>query len=161
MNLFYISWEKVLEDSANFIKNSLLEIWISVEIKPISINELWKTIINKNSYDMILAWINLWYFDYNIFPYFHSSQAKSGYNFSNIKKTSLDILLEDLKSIWDNKETKEKILEILKNEQIIKTLYTPKLSLLIDKNIKNTIVSEKMIDKSDRKNIFNNIYIKE
>lgn len=160
LNLFYLSWEKVLEDTANFIKNSLLEIWVNVIIKPISLNELWKTITDKSSYDIIIAWINLWYFDYNIFPYFHSSQAKSWYNFSNIKKTSLDILLEDLKSIWDKKETKEKILEILKNEQIIKTLYTPKINLLIDKNIKNIIVPEKLTDKTDRRIIFNNMYVK-
>ena len=34
-------------------------------------------------------------------------------------------------------ETHTKILEILKEEQVIKTLYTPKINLLVDKNLKN------------------------
>jgi hypothetical protein len=46
----------------------------------------------------MLAGINTGYFDFNIFPYFHSSQAQLGYNFANVKKLSIDILLEELKS---------------------------------------------------------------
>jgi hypothetical protein len=49
---------------------------------------------NKD-YDMILVGINLGYFDYNLFPYLHSSQIKTGFNLGKIKKLSLDILLEE------------------------------------------------------------------
>lgn len=165
LNLFYISSEKELEEAAYFIKNSLDEIWINIELFPITISDLSKILSNKDEYDMLLTWVNLWYFGYNIFPYFHSSQVKNGYNFSNIKKTSLDILLEELKS--DIKTPEEisdiqaKILDILQKEQVVKTLYTPKINLLIDKNIKNVKIYDKLINKSERKYIFDSIYIKE
>ncbi len=165
LKLYYLSNQKDLEDTANFIKNSLLEIWINVETVSFNITDIKSILDDKDKYDMIITWVNLWFFDYNIFPYFHSSQAKNWYNFSNIKKTSLDILLEDLKSWLKNPEeiekTKEKILEILKKEQIVKTLYTPKLNLLIDKNIKNINIPEKLVNKSSRKDIFSTLNIKE
>ena len=165
ISLYYISTEKDLEKTAYFIKNSLKEIWISVELFPITVSNLSKLLTNKDKYDMLLTWINLWYFDYNIFPYFHSSQVKNWYNFSNIKKTSLDILLEDLKSETKNdkeiEKIKEKIIEILKKEQIIKVLYTPKINLLIDRNIKNISIPNKLKNKDERKYIYDSLYIKE
>jgi len=76
-----------------------------------------------------------------MFPYLHSSQAESGYNFSNIKNLSLDIILEEMKgnNLSNTKiiELEDKIAEILQEEQIMKTLYSPKLKLLVDKNIEN------------------------
>ena len=165
LDLFYISSERELEETAFFIKNSLLEIWVKVELFPISISDLSKILLDKEKYDMLLTWVNLGYFDYNIFPYFHSSQVKNGYNFSNIKKTSLDILLEELKSDIKTPEytTKvmSKVLDILEKEQIVKTLYTPKINLLIDKNIKNINIPDKLVNKSARKDIYDSIYIKE
>jgi hypothetical protein len=127
---------------------------------------MWKELSSPwewKRYDMILAGINLWYFPFNLFPYLHSSQVKSGYNFSNIRKTSLDILLEELK--WDTlpktsiEPIQKKILQILEKEQILKTLYTPKIDILIDKNIKNTSLQEYIPNKSLRSEIFNNMYI--
>ncbi|MDP2090683.1 MAG: ABC transporter substrate-binding protein [Candidatus Gracilibacteria bacterium] len=165
LDLYYLSTEKQLETTAQFIKDSLLEIGIEVQLFPISITDLRETLSEKSSYDMVLTGVNLGYFDYNIFPYFHSSQLKSGYNFSNIKKTSLDILLEDLKSGIKTQEemdkTKDKVLEILKAEKIVKTLYTPKINLLIDKNIKNVELPSKLVNNSARKEIFNSMYTKE
>lgn len=165
LNLYYLSSEKEIEKTASFIRNTLLEIWIDTILFPIWLDNLKEIIYDKNKYDMILSWLNLSIFDYNIFPYFHSSQAKSWYNFSNIKKTSLDILLEDLKSeIKTQEEIKEiqnKILEILKNEQVIKTLYTPQIDFLIDKNFKNIILPNRLLNKSSRKVIYDNILVRE
>jgi hypothetical protein len=114
---------------------------------------------------MILSWVNLWYFKFNIFPYFHSSQSKSGYNFSNIKKTSLDLLLEELKSNILNeekvKELETKVLDILKDEQIIKTLYTPKNNLLVDKNLKIEKAYENLPAKYLRSYVLNYSYTKD
>jgi hypothetical protein len=77
----------------------------------------------------------------------------------------LDILLEDLKSDIRSKEETEKIknkvLSILKTEQVVKTLYTPKINILIDKNIKDISINEKLINKNSRKSIFDDLYIKE
>jgi hypothetical protein len=114
---------------------------------------------------MILSWENLWYFEFNIFPYFHSSQSKSGYNFSNIKRTSLDLLLEELKSNILNEEKvielENKVLEILKEEQIIKTLYTPKINLLVDKNLKIEKAYEKLPARYLRSYVLNSSYTKD
>jgi hypothetical protein len=46
-------------------------------------------------------------------------------------------------------------------EQIVKTLYTPKNNLLIDKNIKNVSIPSKLANKDERREIYNNIYINE
>lgn len=165
LKLYYLNSEKELEQTAYFIQNSLKELWITTELIPIDISNIWKILSNKDSYDMILTWVNLWYFNFNIFPYFHSSQVKNWYNFANFKKPSLDILLEELKSNINDDEKiikiQEKILKILKDEQIIKTLYTPKINLLIDKNLKNTDFIEELPNKSLRSYILNSSYIKD
>lgn len=165
LRLYYLNTEKALDQTANFVKSSLKELWIEIELVPFDLNNVAKVLANKDDYDMILTWVNLWIFEYNIFPYFHSSQSKTGYNFSNIKKTSLDILLEELKSntLSNDKiiENETKVLEILKDEQVIKTLYTPKINLLVDKNLKNEVNYTKLPNKSLRSYVMNSSYIKE
>jgi len=169
LKLIYTWTEKDLVDTAEFIKKTLGEYGIDLQIQSININDLWKYISSwdtANSYDMILAWINLWYFDFNIYPYFHSSQAKLWYNFSNIKKLSLDIILEDINSNKIQKEwlveKKNNALKIIKDEQVIKTLYTPLLNLLIDKNINNKIGKQSISSwQIDRVSYLSEIYINE
>lgn len=169
LKLIYLWTEKDLIDTAEFIRTTLWEYWIDVQLQSVDLNDLSKFISSWdsfNNYDMILAWINLGYFDFNIYPYFHSSQAKLWYNFSNIKKLSLDIILEDINSNKIHEETlKDKqinALKIIKDEQVVKTLYTPLLNLLIDKNInnissKNSILSGQI----DRVGYLSQIYINE
>lgn len=144
LKLMYIWWEKDIAGTSEFIKTTLSEYGINIQADSIDVTDLWKFIsdwYSFNNYDMILAGINLWYFDFNIYPYFHSSQVKSGYNFSNVKKLSLDLILEEINSNKIDKETLQKkqqqALNIIKDEQIVKTLYTPLLNLLVDKNIHN------------------------
>ncbi|MDD2907878.1 MAG: ABC transporter substrate-binding protein [Candidatus Gracilibacteria bacterium] len=165
LRLYYLNTEKALDQTANFVKNSLKELGIEIELVPFDLNSVAKVLSNKDDYDMILTGVNLGYFEFNIFPYFHSSQSKTGYNFSNIKKTSLDILLEELKSdiLSEEKitENENKILEILKDEQVIKTLYTPKINLLVDKNLKNKFAYNKLPNKALRSYVLNSSYIKE
>jgi hypothetical protein len=50
-------------------------------------------------------------------------------------------------------------LDIFRKEQVIKTLYTPKISLLVDKNIKNNGIKEYMPNTSLRSEILNESYI--
>ena len=165
INLAYIKSTIYLEKTAQLIKNYLYDSWINVTLKPIDIFELNTFVQNKNQYDIFLAWINLWNFKHNIFPYFHSSQSENGYNFSNIKKASLDILLEELKINTKNNSKKTKLisdtLNILSKQQIIKVLYSPKINLLIDKNISNVIIPKILTNKSSRSLIYKHIYIKE
>lgn len=165
LRMVYINSEKHLDTSANFIINSIKELGMEVEASPISLSNIQNILLDKSSYDMLLTWVNLWYFDFNIFPYFHSSQTETWYNFSNIKKSNLDLLLEDLKSWIINKEEeikiKEEINQIFKEEQVIKTLYTPKINLLVDKNLNINKVYNYLPNESLRSYIVNSSYIKE
>jgi len=140
LRLYYIDNKIELSKVANLIKNSLESYGILVETLPISINDLNKKVLSQEKdYDMILVWIDLGYFDFNIYSYFHSSQAKEWFNFSNIKNLNLDILLEELNSNILSKEKRielqKKIIEILNNKQIFKTIYSKENIVLVDKNI--------------------------
>ncbi|MCH2188463.1 ABC transporter substrate-binding protein [Candidatus Gracilibacteria bacterium] len=165
LDFYYVDTEKDLEQTALFIQETIENTGIEVEMFPVSINGLVNIVKNKNSYHIVLAGIHLGYFDENIFPYFHSSQSKNGYNFSQIRKTSLDILLEEMKSGNIEREraekTKEKILDILRDEYIISPLYTPRIHLLIDKKIKNISFPEYIPLSSLRGSIAKNLYIQE
>jgi hypothetical protein len=74
-------------------------------------------------------------------------------------------LLEELKSniLSGTKieELKNKVLEILKKEQVVKTLYTPKINLLLDKNLKIEKIYEEFPNKVMRAYILDSSYIKD
>lgn len=167
INLDYIWLQKENKIVASQIKNEMETYWILVNLREIwSIKLLNEKITNWNKdYDMILVWVNLWSFDFNLFDYFHSSQAKNAYNFSNVKRIDLDIALENLKSNIQNKTQadalKREVLDILKKEQIIKTIESPYIKYLVDKNIKNLKVPEKIPDTSYRFESFQDAYILE
>jgi len=140
LSLYYIESNLYNKTTAEYIKGKLENLWIEVNLQAIDIKTLTNSLKNwEKNYDLLIAWINLWYFDFNIFPYFHSSQAKYWYNFSNLKKLSLDQILEELKShnLWEDKLKllEEKINTILKQEAVFKPLFTPLYSNLVDKNI--------------------------
>ncbi len=164
INLLFINSDKNISDTVNFIKESIENAGIKINIIESSVASLTNDLRKEDApYDMVVIWVNLGYLDFNMFPYLHSSQAESGYNFSNIKNLSLDILLEEMK--WNNLsntkilELEEKIWEILKEEQILKTLYSPKLKLLVDKNIENYSLASYMPDDIYRLNPLINSYI--
>jgi hypothetical protein len=73
----------------------------------------------------------------------------------------LEELKSDIKNPEEINKIQKKVLDILQSEQIIKTLYSPKINLLIDKNIKNISIPKKLMNKSERKDLFKSIYIKE
>ena len=164
LNLLFINSDKNISDSVNFIKESVENAGVKINIIESSVASLTNDLRKESApYDMVVIWVNLGYFDFNMFPYLHSSQAESGYNFSNIKNLSLDILLEEMKgnNLSNTKilELEEKIIEILQEEQIVKTLYSPKLKLLVDKNIENYSLASYMPDDIYRLNPLINSYI--
>jgi hypothetical protein len=116
----------------------------------------------RNNYDLILVWLNLWYFNYDLFPYLHSSQVKNGYNLANFKKSTLDESLELLRSSSlsdsDEKIQKENIVTILSEEQILKSIYQPTERLLVDKNIKNFSFWEYLPNYTERINYIRWVY---
>lgn len=142
LNLSYLDTKQDFLQTSTIIKNILSTYGISVNLTGISANDLNTQMTqNKEAYDMILVGIDLGYFNFNIFPYFHSSQASGGYNFSNTKSLNLDIALEELKSnILSPERTKElevKVLTLLGERHNMKTLYTKKQTYLVDQNIKD------------------------
>ena len=164
LNLLFINSDKNISDSVNFIKESIENAGIKINIIESSVSSLTNDLRKEGApYDMVVIWVNLGYLDFNMFPYLHSSQAESGYNFSNIKNLSLDIILEEMKgnNLSNTKilELEDKIVEILQEEQIMKTLYSPKLKLLVDKNIENYSLSSYMPDDIYRLNPLINSYI--
>lgn len=164
LHLIYLNSRKDFDQTANFIQKSLKEIWITTELSALNKTEFWKAIISKD-YDMIIWWIDSGFFTFNLFPYFHSSQEKTWFNYSNIKKTSLDVILEELKeNIYTEEKTKklqQDALKVIQKEQIIKTLYTPKSSLLIDKSIKLENNFDYLPDTTLRSEVIENLYLKQ
>lgn len=119
----------------------------------------------EKNYDLLITGINLGLFEYNIAPFFHSGQAKTGFNFSKLKNLSLDMLLEELKSRQLETEAlksiETKILDILKSEAVIKTFYSPYNIVYIDRNLKNTTFVENMPYAYCVYDVIQNSYIKE
>lgn len=164
LRFYYLDNQKEFYQIANIIKNNFDTYWIYAEIIPISIQELKNKISNdEKDYDMLLIWIELWYFNFNIFPYFHSSQVKWWVNFSNKKDLNLDIILEELKSnIFDKEKTQElekKAISIIKEKQILKTLYSKENVILIDKNIKNFELNKNLKSTLEINQALNSAYV--
>lgn len=151
IRLVYINSDTNIEITAQEIKNQLDEKWIFIELIPLSLAEVTKWLRDETlQYDAILIGINLGYFDFNLFPYFHSSQVKNGYNFSNFKQLWLDILLEELKSnnlsTSKKSQLKEKVTAILQEASIMKTLYRPTTNFLVDQNLKGFSFNKNLPD---------------
>lgn len=163
-DIYYIDSIKEASQIAEEIKSKLIPLWVDSRLNPISILEFTKSLIEwEKNYDIMIAGINLWYYDFHIFPYFHSSQAKSWLNLANIKNPELDIVLEELKwhYVSDSKQEQlqERVLEIIKRENIIKTFYNPKLNYLVDRRIKNYWLEEKIPNVEERFSGFKNSFI--
>ncbi len=166
LELYYISEKPDYEIAAENIKKSLEEEWIKVHLSGITTSDL-TTLLSewKKNYDMLLTWINLWYFDFDIYPYFHSSQIESRSNYANFRKLDLDILLEDLRNQVLSEEKintqEKKVLSIISNNNLSKTIYTPILSNLVDKNIKWYSLQKRIPEKIYRFAPLKKSYIKE
>ncbi|MBW7954742.1 hypothetical protein H3C61_02930 [Candidatus Gracilibacteria bacterium] len=147
LRLLYIENKDDILKTANIIKTSLETFGIGVDLVPTSITDLNKKIISgEKNYDILILGLDLGYFPQNIYPYFHSSQAKNGYNFSGVKNLDLDIYLEELKQGVLSSEKvldlEKKSIEIFALKQIFKPLYLKESIVLIDNNIKNFILPQ-------------------
>ncbi len=155
IRILYVESDENITQSALEIKKQIEEKWVFVELIPESLVNITRGLRNESlEYDGVLIWINLWYFDSNVFPYFHSSQIENGYNFANYKQLGLDILLEELKSnnlsLSKKEELTDKILDILKESVSLKVLYTPKIRLLVDRNLEWFSLEEILPDEIHR-----------
>ena len=156
LNLVYINWSNEIEKAAMNIKEQLEKKWIKINISSIKIKELTNKIKNnKESYHILLAWENLWYFNFDISKYFYSWQINKWTNFSKIKNSNLDNILEDLKwypIIDKNKRIKQQkeILKILEKENIFIPLYSPYYSNLVTKDINWYTLNKQLVQNKYR-----------
>ncbi|MCD5380709.1 ABC transporter substrate-binding protein [Candidatus Gracilibacteria bacterium] len=166
LELYYLSGKTDYKKTAEHIQKTLNTHGIKIELREISTQNLNTLLVEKKkNYDMLLAGVNLSYFDFNIYPYFHSSQIESGYNFSNFRKLDLDIVLEELKSklLGEDKIAvlEKKALTIIEENHLAKTIYTPILSNLVDKNIKGYELSKNIPENIYRFEPLQKSYVKE
>ena len=143
LNLVYLRWSEEIKKTADFVKNSLENLWIKINLEEKKVIDIAQNIKdNKENYHMILAWINLSYFPFDLSKYFYSGQISKWQNFAKIRNSKLDDILEDLNSSYllDSKIKREKqqqINNIIKDENIFIPLYSPYYSNLVLKNIEN------------------------
>lgn len=189
VKIWFVEWSKQFSDVSNIIKLKLEASWIKVELIPQKLTDITKSVSENNeNYDLVITWINLGYFNFNLSKYFYSWQISKWKNLSKIKNSDLDNILEDLKSSLLEKETRRKlqksILNILSKEAIFKPLYSPYNTNLVIKNIewyelstsipsniyrfdpisKSYILKSKIINSTDKntfgfmKFLFNNLF---
>lgn len=163
-DIYYIDSIKETSQIAQEIKSKLIPLWVESRLNPVSIIDFTKFLISgEKNYDIMIAWINLWYYDFHIFPYFHSSQAKNWLNLANIKNPELDIVLEELKwhyvSDSKQKQLQERVLDIIKEENIAKTFYNPSINYLVDRRIKNYFLEWQIPSTEERFSGFQNTFI--
>ncbi len=166
LQFVYTKQTPYMESLAQEIATRLKTLGIDVQVTPLSTEDL-QTIITKGEkqYSMILTGINLWIFDYNIFPFLHSWQAEKGFNFAKLKNLALDILLERLKSSQLNSDSlkvlQTQVLDILKKENVFVPLYSPYNSFFIDKNLKQLKTATVLPYSSSLFDVGENMYLKE
>lgn len=143
LELYYISAKKDLSQTAEYIADKLEKKWIKVNLRAITIVDLNQLLKQwSKNYDLLLTWINLWYFDFDISSNYSSDEIDKNHNsnFSNFQLLDLDIVLQELKTKLLTKDKRflleKKAFKIIKNNNLSKTLYTPIFSNLVDGNIK-------------------------
>lgn len=100
IKLASVELSPIIAPIAKAIEKSLVAVGITVETETLTPENFQSSIIKegKKEYDLLLTGVNLGLMGYNVFPFFHSGQAQTGFNFTKIKNPNLDTLLEELKS---------------------------------------------------------------
>ncbi len=138
------------QQTANFLKNSLKEVGIQLEVEAFEWEDF-KEKMTTNNYDLILSGWNLSYIP-NITNLFHSSKINNG-NFIAYNNEELDLLLDSYLSSENLTTKKEKFSEIeehIVNELPYISLFFRNSALLCNKKVKGDINPESY-------NIFANI----
>jgi hypothetical protein len=143
VKLAAIELSPVIIPMAEAIEKALSAVGITVEKEILTPEAFQASVIKegKKEYDLLLTGVNLGLMGYNVFPFFHSGQAQTGFNFTKVKNPSLDALLEELKSkdLGETglKSARERILAILKREAVVLTLSRPIVPYSIDRAVRN------------------------
>lgn len=131
-SVVYPVGSEVLSAYAENISKTAVQYGIELELIPASKEQIEDIASGqKREYDIFLTGVHTGIFDYNIFPSFHSGQAKSWLNFSGIRDTKLDGLLEQSRDgVYYSSPTqliqlKQDILSVLDPLSIVYTIGSP------------------------------------
>lgn len=166
LNLEFLDNWQIFSSLADKIKEEFKTLWIYVDVQSVDQKKI-ENIVNKweKDYDMLLTWVNHWYYYYNITPFFHSWQAKEWFNFAKLKNTHLDLLLEKLKAsnLSDEKlkAIEKESFDVFKTEAVVKTFYDPYSKFYVDKNLKDIIKVEMLPNSYYTYDTIKNSYIME
>lgn len=159
-NLLTIN-DNIYINVANEIKKELENIGITINVVILDINNFKNSIRNRN-YDMLLIGQNIGS-DFDLYPYWHSSQAEHpGLNLSMYKNPEVDLLLENIRTEFDGTKHVQMLKyladRILKDKPII-LLYTNISTMVVSDEIKNFNI-EFLSSYKDRFFYLNQWYIK-
>lgn len=116
-------------------------------------------------YGLLLAGINLGMFGYNLYPYFHSGQAESGYNFSKVRDIQLDAQLEklrsDVRSGLSLVDIQKQVSKTITDLAIFYPLHSPYLHILVDKNLKAISSFNTLPSSSYLSDVLRSVHIRE
>lgn len=94
--------------------------------------------LNKRDYDIVLFGQNLGY-NLDAYSFWHSSEAREGgSNLSNLKSSSVNAWLEQIRSSFDSTERRKRLANlraVLSEEVPAVMLYTPTYSYVVDKKV--------------------------
>lgn len=142
LSIAYIASSEFLDSYAAFVGEQIEQAGIKVTYQPLEADSLSDILSQEDSdYDILLTGIHLGIFDYNIFPFFHSGQAKIGQNFARLRNLELDGLLEQLRdrvfySAPDQLVKIQKdIVSILDTQFVVFPISTPTETLAYDKEL--------------------------
>ncbi|MFH0834001.1 MAG: ABC transporter substrate-binding protein [Patescibacteria group bacterium] len=134
----------ISEDQPEFLKvaEEIARQWrergVKLTIERLPSDEFLKR-LNKRDYDIILFGQNLGY-NLDAYSFWHSSEAgEGGSNLSNLRSSSVNAWLEQVRSSFDSSERRKRLAnlrEVLSEEVPAVMLYTPTYSYAIDKKIK-------------------------
>lgn len=124
--------------------------------------DLLQSKIRDHNYDVLLFGQNLGY-NLDAFPFWHSSQVESGLNLSQYKSFESDLLLTEIRSLFDNNKKVQK-LDALKKQIINDTpaifLYRPVYQYAVDRKVQGVDLSHMGVE-SDRLGEVRKWYVKE
>jgi peptide/nickel transport system substrate-binding protein len=137
------------------------KVGVKTKLEVLDLNTLKERVI-KRDYDALIFGQNLGY-NLDSYPYWHSSQALKGVNFSDLKNFEVDTLLESIRSTHnENLRQKElkKLEKVLLSEVPAVFFYAPEKYFLLSDNIKN-VNFKNLREEDDRFSNISNWYVEE
>jgi hypothetical protein len=148
--------------------DKLREFGTDVQVQELSLVDIKKNLADPNfAYDIIFSGVHLGLFYYNVSPFLHSNQIKTGYNIPRLKDTTLDTLVTRLTDrLYYNAPDKLRdiqinIQKIMERESIIFTFGSPYEFLKTKETILGLKIPEFMAGREMLIDILSRGYFKE